>query len=193
MSSYYIAVGGPIAAGKSSLVSRLSQDLEIPFLDEFDPNDPVFATMLEWLYTGVENIELLLQTYFISNNFRAQQEVKDQSYIGDRDLIEHFIFAAENLRNVPEQFNSYSVLYHYYKSYYRRPDFYIVLDVDWDNFEANHEYFRRLHTNYVSKLVTQLTNDNIDYVIIDTNSQTVEQVFEQARSLICVKFPQLNN
>ena len=63
-----ISVGGMIASGKSTLVKRLGEQLQLPVMEEFEKDDEVFNTLLKWLYEKKDNVEMLLQIYFIHNH-----------------------------------------------------------------------------------------------------------------------------
>jgi deoxyadenosine/deoxycytidine kinase len=81
-----IAVGGMIAAGKSNLVKRLGEALEMPIMSEYREDDDVFATLLEWLYEGKANTEMLLQIYFLHDAWLRQKEYNGH-FVLDRDII----------------------------------------------------------------------------------------------------------
>jgi deoxyadenosine/deoxycytidine kinase len=188
-----IAVGGMIAAGKTNLSKRLSEELEIPVMTEYDENNTVYNTLLQWLYEGVPNIEMLLQIFFLQEAWSRQKEY-GHNFIVDRDLIEHWLFAQENLKNKPEIMSMYNGLFHAYMTSITKPDLYIILDVDWkrfkervfnrqrsqevDNFESNATYFSNLLQNYVQRLRAQCVIFDIPYVVIDTNDKTEDEVFD---------------
>jgi deoxyadenosine/deoxycytidine kinase len=92
-----ISVGGMIASGKSTLVKRLGDALDLPVMEEFEKDDEVFNTLLKWLYEQKSNVEMLLQIYFIHNHWLNQQKYKN-NFIVDRDLVEHWLFAQHNLK-----------------------------------------------------------------------------------------------
>lgn len=179
-----IAVGGMIASGKSTLVNTLSERLGIKAMPEFEEDDVVFNTLLTWLYEGKENVEMLLQVYFLHTHFLRQEEY-GRNFIVDRDLIEHWLFAQENLKGMPTIMNMYNGVFHAYMNQVHKPDLYIILDVDFetvierikqrgrdseiDNLDENMEYFRRLHSSYTDKLVSQCIVYDIDYAIISAS------------------------
>jgi deoxyadenosine/deoxycytidine kinase len=68
-----ISVGGMIASGKTTLVKRLGEKLQFPVMEEFEKDDEVFNTLLKWLYEKKDNVEMLLQIYFIHNHWLNQQ------------------------------------------------------------------------------------------------------------------------
>lgn len=188
-----IAVGGMIAAGKSNLVQSLGEVLGMPVMSEFEAEDGVFDTLLKWLYEGKPNVEMLLQVYFLHNSWLRQRQYKDH-FIVDRDLIEHWLFAQENLKLHPEIMNMYNGVFHSYMNQIGKPDIYIILDVDWKHFkerifnrqrsqevstfEQNATYFASLLNNYVQRLRAQCVIFNIPYVVVNTNDLTEEEVFE---------------
>jgi deoxyadenosine/deoxycytidine kinase len=188
-----IAVGGMIAAGKSNLAQRLSTELDMPVMTEYEEKDKVLNTLLKWLYEGVPNVEMLLQVYFLQNSWLRQKEY-DNNFIVDRDIIEHWLFAQENLQANPEMMNMYNSLFYNYMNSITKPDLYIILDVDWKhfkermfnrqrsqeikNFEKNSSYFSSLLHNYVQRMRAQCVIFDIPYVVINTNDLTEEEVLD---------------
>jgi deoxyadenosine/deoxycytidine kinase len=195
-----ISVGGMIASGKSTLVKKLGEALSLPIMEEFEKDDEVFNTLLRWLYEQKDNVEMLLQIYFIHNHWLNQRKYNNH-FIVDRDLVEHWLFAHHNLRSMPTIMNMYNGVFHAYMNQIEKPDIYIILDVDWDNFERrvmergrvqeienfeqNRSYFEALLKDYTNKIAAQCAVYDIPYVIIDTNNKSEEEVFQE--SLICIK------
>ena len=187
-----ISVGGMIASGKSTLVQRLGKALDLPIMEEFERNDEVFNTLLRWLYEQKENVEMLLQIYFIHNHWLNQVKYQG-SFIVDRDLVEHWLFAQHNLKKMPTIMNMYNGVFHAYMNQVKKPDIYIILDVDWENFERrvmergreqeienfdkNKAYFKELISDYTTKVVAQCAVYDIPYVVINTNGLTEDEVF----------------
>jgi deoxyadenosine/deoxycytidine kinase len=198
-----IAVGGMIASGKSTLVKRLGEAYGLPVLEEFRAEDDVFNTLLGWLYEGKENVEMLLQVYFIHKHWLTQVEQKGKDFIVDRDLVEHWLFAQENLKHMPTIMNMYNGVFHAYMNDIKKPDVYIILDINWktfkdrvmkrgraqeiENFTKNEGYFYNLIKDYVDKLKAQCVIYNIPYFVIDTNNLTEEEVFSHVKKLIEVE------
>ncbi len=194
-----ISVGGMIASGKSTLVKNLGEALELPVMEEFEKDDEVFNTLLKWLYEKKDNVEMLLQIYFIHNHWLNQQKYEGH-FIVDRDLIEHWLFAYHNLRNMPTIMNMYNGVFHSYMNQIKHPDVYIILDVNWDqfkdrvlkrgreqeieNFELNQSYFQALISDYTQKIVSQCSVYGIPYHVIDTNNKSEEDVLKEALAVI---------
>ena len=194
-----ISVGGMIASGKSTLVKKIGNAMDLPVMDEFEKNDEVFNTLLRWLYEKKDNVEMLLQIYFIHNHWLNQEKYKN-SFIVDRDLIEHWLFAYHNLKKMPTIMNMYNGVFHSYMNQIKHPDLYIILDVDWknfesrvmlrgrsqeiENFEKNKGYFESLLSEYTHKIASQCSVYGIPYVIINTSDKTEEQVFMESMEAI---------
>lgn len=190
-----ISVGGMIASGKSTLVDRLGKALNLPIMEEFEKNDEVFNTLLRWLYEQKNDVEMLLQIYFIHNNWLSQKKYNGD-FIVDRDLVEHWLFAQHNLKKMPTIMNMYNGVFHAYMNQIVKPDLYIILDIDWinfekrvmergrqqeiDNFEKNKPYFKDLMSNYVTKVAAQCSVYDIPFVVIDTSGLTEDEVFIKA-------------
>jgi len=194
-----ISVGGMIASGKSTLVQRLGKALDLPVMEEFEKDDEVFNTLLKWLYEQKTNVEMLLQIYFIHNHWLNQQKYSN-NFIVDRDLVEHWLFAQHNLKNMPTIMNMYNGVFHAYMNQIKKPDLYIILDVDWEhfkarvmtrgreqeieNFDKNEGYFKSLLEDYVVKIKAQCSVYDIPYYVLNTSKKTEDQVFEEALAAV---------
>ena len=188
-----------IASGKSTLVKTLAEKLNLQRMDEYDKNDEVFNTLLKWLYEGKQDVEMLLQIYFLHKHWKTQQNIRGDLIV-DRHIIEHWLFAQINLAKNPEVLNMYNGLFHQYMNSIKHPDLYIILDMDWDtfkqrimirgreqeieNFGQNEDYFKFLMDDYVRKLVAQCEIYDIRYIVLDTSGRTQEDVARASEEII---------
>ena len=175
-------------------------------MDEFDAGDKVFETLLTWLYEGKPNVEMLLQIYFLHSHYLKQKEY-DGEFIVDRDIIEHWLFANENLKSMPEVSNMYNGLFAAYMNGIKKPDLYIILNISYDefkkrlmkrgrkseidNFDANEEYFKNLLDTYVSKLMAQCTIYDIPYHVINVDYRDEDDVLDHALSYVKYLLPKI--
>lgn len=206
VASNIIVVGGMIAAGKSSLVGSL------PFkpIQELDPNDELQRVLIKEMYEGdiiakqVFQLDMLLSRF---DKYKKASKNKKHFYVFDRMIFEDHIFAKLLLGNIPN-------VWEYYNSIWKdkvdeminkigKPKFYVILDVDWenfqdrifkrnrkaeiDNFESNKEYFYTLHKQYVEELTKLLNEYSIDYFVINTNEKTKLQVIEETTNKLINK------
>lgn len=178
-----VAVGGMIASGKSTLVRKLGDALDVPFMDEFAKEDPVFNTLLKWLYEGMEDVEMLLQIYFLHKHWKTQKTYDDDVII-DRHMIEHWLFAQKNIADKTIK-NFYNGVFNAYMNDIQPIDLYLILDINWntfvtrlknrgrqqeiDNFDANIAYFKTLLKDYVKLLEAQCLIHDVPYEIINAN------------------------
>jgi deoxyadenosine/deoxycytidine kinase len=190
-----IAVGGMIASGKSTLSEQLAGEYNLKLIEEFAGDNDVFKTLLDWLYSGKPNVEMLLQIYFLHNQWLKHKELGDD-YVVDRDVIEHWIFAQTNLRKHPEVLNMYNGLFHAYMNSIKLPEIYVILEVGFEefksrvmmrgrpeeieNFDKNEQYFRDLLSNYSAMLRAQCVIYSIPYIVINTDNKTIEEIKNEA-------------
>lgn len=200
-----IAIGGMIGSGKSTLTKNLAKAMSFKYMEEYEKSDEVFNTLLKWLYEGVDDVEMLLQVYFLHNHWKNQNEYDEGAdLIVDRDIIEHWIFAQENLKEKPEVNNMYNGLFHAYMNSHHKPDLYVILDIDWatfkqrvrkrgrkqeiENFDANADYFMSLIRDYVKKLKAQCDIYNIPYIVVDVNGlsekETLSKVLDEVNNVV---------
>jgi deoxyadenosine/deoxycytidine kinase len=194
-----IAIGGMIASGKSTLSQQISKAYNLALIEEFAGDNEVFTTLLDWLYSGKPNVEMLLQIYFLHNQWLKHKELAD-NYVVDRDIVEHWIFAQTNLRKHPEVLNMYNGLFHAYMNSIKLPDLYVILEVGFDdfkarvmtrgrpeeieNFDSNVEYFKGLLKNYTDMMKAQCTIYNIPFITVDTNKKSTEEVTSETQAKI---------
>ena len=192
-----IAIGGMIASGKSTLVKNLSEELNIPAMDEFADGDVVFNTLLGWLYEGVEDVEMLLQIYFLHKHWKAQKENPGEVII-DRHMIEHWLFAQTNITDKTIK-NFYNGIFNAYMNDVKKINLYVILSIDWstfverlhkrgrpqeiENFEANEDYFRKLNANYVKMLKAQCLIHDIPHVVIRADNDDKEVLADAIRAI----------
>lgn len=188
-----------IASGKSTLVHKLGKRLNLPIMDEFDKDDDVFNTLLKWLYEGYANVEMLLQVYFLHDHYLKQQEYGD-SFIVDRDIIEHWLFAQTNLVNMPTVMNMYNGVFMAYMNEITKPDLYVILDISWDtfkdrifkrgrdseidNFASNENYFKDLLDTYVDKLKAQCIIYDIPFTVINVDNTDEDELVDMVERYV---------
>lgn len=194
-----IAIGGMIGSGKSTLVKGLSKALNWQHMEEYQEKDPVFNTLLKWLYEGVDDVEMLLQVYFLHTHWKNQKNYTGDVVI-DRDVIEHWLFAQKNLKSKTEVLNMYNGLFHAYMNSHKLPDLYVILEMGWatfkdrirkrgrpqeiENFDKNASYFIDLMNDYEDKLIAQCILYDIPYVVIGVDGKSKKEVLEETLSVI---------
>lgn len=187
-----IAVGGMIASGKSTLVDEIAKEFNIEKIDEFNQEDALFDFLLEEFYKGQDGYDVLLQIYFLNKHFYEHIQLNDKDYVSDRYLIEHWLFANNNLKEKEDVLNVYNKTFEKYMQQTVAPDLYVLIDIDWeefvkrifirgrkaevDNFETNKDYFQNLLTNYTSNMICQCEKFNIPYIMLDATIDQSEKI-----------------
>ncbi|AXE60682.1 deoxyguanosine kinase [[Mycoplasma] phocae] len=208
-----IGISGMIAAGKSSLSEKLHKHYKDSYmLHEFEEDDEVFNTFLKWLYEKKPNLTIGFQSYIVENHsakfiemlkkfkYEKQDLIKKHIFL-DRFSVEHYIFAKLILKEKePRYLEAYDALFEKLISKSELPNLAIFLDINFDtfkkrifergrnseieNWDNNYDYFKKLHDNYLT-IFKEISNKfNLNYIIIDTNNLTEDQVLEKAIAII---------
>lgn len=126
---YFLAVAGNIGVGKTELTMRLSE--ELGWAAYFEPViqnpylDPFYDNMPRWSFH--------LQIYFLSERFKAQQEIGEKAlpFIQDRTIYEDAEIFARTLHDQGSMtrvdYENYTSLFHILVSFLRKPDLILYL------------------------------------------------------------------
>ena len=129
MSGYFLAVAGNIGVGKTELTLRLSE--ELGWAAYFEPViqnpylDPFYENMPRWSFH--------LQIYFLSERFKAQQEIgqSQNPFIQDRTIYEDAEIFARTLHEqgsmTKVDYENYTALFEVLVSFLRKPDLILYL------------------------------------------------------------------
>ncbi len=206
--SNVIAIGGMIAAGKTTLVEELSKKLNAKVLLELDDNDEIQKALLKGLYERNNIAASVFQLYFFLRRFDNYQVITNEENITivDRTIFEDRLFAHQNMANDPIVFSFYDKMWSDKVSELVYsvgvPKLYVILKIDWDlfierlfkrnrkveidNFKLNELYFRSLNDVYVDFLEKTCKVYGINYVILDASIETQKKI-----SIILEKLKQL--
>src|SRR5262249_24050980 len=126
---YFLAVAGNIGVGKTELTLRLSE--ELGWAAYFEPViqnpylDPFYENMPRWSFH--------LQIYFLSERFKAQQQIGQSAipFIQDRTIYEDAEIFARTLHEQGSMtgvdYQNYTALFHILASFLRKPDLILYL------------------------------------------------------------------
>ncbi|NBB73936.1 MAG: deoxynucleoside kinase [Bacteroidetes bacterium] len=125
----YVAIGGNIGAGKSSLTRVLSEyfDWEA-FYEQVDDNP-----YLTDFYNDMRRWSFNLQVYFLSSRFKHQQYIEDvdHSVVQDRSIYEDAEIFARNLHEMglmsKRDYANYTELFAIMTSYLKPPSLLVYL------------------------------------------------------------------
>ena len=126
----YIAVDGPIGAGKATLVKMLAEDLGGETLFETSDKNP----FLHDFYKNPKEHAFKAQMYFLLNRFQQQSQLKQRDMFGPETIVcgytfaKDWIFAQLNLSE--EEFNLYSTVFKTLRPKLPTPNLVIYLKAD---------------------------------------------------------------
>ncbi|EFF41809.1 deoxynucleoside kinase [Mycoplasmopsis alligatoris] len=216
-----ISISGMIGSGKSTLSSKLHNHFQNSIIvEEFQKDDLIFNTFLDWCYQQKPNIDISFQAYIVealSQNFYDHLKIyknldknSNRYMFLDRFTLEHYVFAKVTLlKKEPKYFEAFEALFENILDVKTNPDFAIYLDVDFltakqrifkrqrasevDNWDANEAYFKQLSDMYKQEFIKLALKYSIPFAIIDANSLNEEQILELAINKIALyKQKQIN-
>ena len=193
-----IAIGGMIGAGKSTLTRALGETLNADVIYELNENDDLQNILLKRLYEGDETAAIAFQVYFFCSRFDNYRNGVQNSNLSifDRTIFEDRLFAHQNMTADPIMFGFYDSMWHEKTKELIYsvgvPKLYIILDLKWEefkdrifrrerkseieNFSSNEAYFKSLHSVYVHYLEKTCQVYGINYMILDSQLPTEQQV-----------------
>jgi len=175
----YIAIEGNIGAGKTTLATRMSEELNARLIMErFEDN-----SFLPKFYEKPDIYAFPLEMSFLADRYQqlkdklAMQELFSTFTISDYFIDKSLIFARNNLK--ADEFNLYSRLFQIISAFLPRPDLLIYLYLDIPQLQENikkrgREYERLIRPDYLEKIQTGYLNHfrsltGMRILILDTN------------------------
>ncbi len=204
-----IAIGGMIAAGKTTLSNELSNVLNAKVFYELDNENTTQLILLNDLYERKPDAGTVFQIYQVLKRIKQYEQAvnEDQIIILDRIFFEDRLFAHENmLDNL--------INYCHYDRFWEAkaqetidrvglPQLYIILKLDWDtfkdrifkrgrkseidNFSLNEKYFRKLNSLYSSYLEKTCIRYGIHYIVLDATMKTEDKIEAILKELESIK------
>ncbi|GAK43382.1 deoxynucleoside kinase [Paenibacillus urinalis] len=126
----FIAVEGPIGAGKTTLSTMLSQELNIPLLKEIVEENPFLGKF----YDNIEEWSFQLEMFFLCNRYKQLEDTTTkyiqhgQQVISDYHIYKNLIFAQRTLSGV--KWEKYRQIYHILTGDLPKPDLIIYIRAD---------------------------------------------------------------
>ncbi|MCR8612877.1 MAG: deoxynucleoside kinase [Mycoplasma sp.] len=198
-----IIIGGPIAAGKSTVAGLL----KYKNIQELNDNDELQKLLLESSISGNKMGRILFQLDLMIEKHKVyEKHARDNKEIivFDRSIIEDSLFAKMTLEEYPNFYKYYVQIFNenirQMKEEIGFPFIYFLLDITWDtfknrifkrnreeeikNWELNENYYKNLLEIYVPTIEKLLLKHNIRYVKIDANEKNALEIKEEVEGVL---------
>lgn len=153
----FIAIEGPIGAGKTTLANLLNEYFGYIPLREIVEENP----FLSKFYTDIKEYALQTEAFFLFNRVKQLEEVqknvlsKSQGVVSDYHIIKNLIFAGITLDN--NQFHRYKQVYNIFVNDLPQPDIVIYLNSNVDTLmkriaTRDRSFERQMDRNYIENL-----------------------------------------
>lgn len=189
----FIAVEGPIGAGKTTLASMLSTELHIPIIKEIVEENPFLGKF----YQNIDEWSFQLEMFFLCNRYKQLEDTglqyigKAQPVISDYHIYKNLIFAERTLKGV--KLEKYRQIYHLLTDDMPKPDIIIYIRANLDTllgrirkrarpFEQDMDpaYLEQLITDY-DKGIQFLAEQSPSLRILTINGNEIDFVDNQAQ------------
>lgn len=205
----FIAIEGPIGAGKTTLANLLSEHFGYTLLREIVEENP----FLSKFYTDIKEYALQTEAFFLFNRVKQLEDVeksylsKNMGVVSDYHIVKNLIFAGITLDN--NQFHRYKQVYNIFVNDLPQPDIVIYLNSNTDtlmkriatrdrsferqmdrayidNLRKEYKYYFNplsIKHNFTGKapLIIELDNSNLDFL---NNSQDREFIIKKVEKAI---------
>lgn len=128
----FIAVEGPIGAGKTTLASMLAEDLHLPIIKEIVDENPFLAKF----YESMDDWSFQLEMFFLCNRYKQLEDTvnqyidKGKSVISDYHIYKNLIFGERTLKGTKRE--KYRQIYHVLTDDLPKPDIILYIKADLD-------------------------------------------------------------
>ncbi|MFC3747797.1 deoxynucleoside kinase [Paenibacillus sp. GCM10012306] len=132
----FIAVEGPIGAGKTTLSSMLAETLHLPIIKEIVEENP----FLDKFYQNMDDWSFQLEMFFLCNRYKQLEDTitqyieKGKPVISDYHIYKNLIFSERTLKGTKR--DKYRQIYHVLTDDLPKPDIILYIRADLDTLLA---------------------------------------------------------
>jgi deoxyguanosine kinase len=187
-SAPFIAVEGPIGAGKTTLATMLSQELNLPLVKEIVEENPFLASF----YQDIDEWSFQLEMFFLCNRFKQLEDTgahyiqQNTPVISDYHIYKNMIFADRTLKGTKR--DKYRQIYHLLTDDLPKPNLVLYIEAELDtlmqrinkrgrSFEQDMDpaYMEQLIADYKTGM-SYLSNSPNPPIIIKVNAEQLDFV-----------------
>lgn len=128
----FIAVEGPIGAGKTTLATMLSQEFNLPLVKEIVEENPFLASF----YQNIDEWSFQLEMFFLCNRVKQLEDTglqyiaQQKPVISDYHIYKNMIFASRTLKGPKRE--KYQQIYHLLTDDLPKPNVVIYIEAELD-------------------------------------------------------------
>lgn len=128
----FIAVEGPIGAGKTTLATMLAEELQLPVIKEIVDENP----FLDKFYQNMDDWSFQLEMFFLCNRYKQLEDTvsryidKGKAVISDYHIYKNLIFSERTLKGTKRE--KYREIYHVLTDDLPKPDIILYIRADLD-------------------------------------------------------------
>jgi deoxyguanosine kinase len=178
----FIAVEGPIGAGKTTLASMLSEELNIPIIKEIVEANP----FLDKFYDNIDEWSFQTEMFFLCNRYKQLEDTRsqyidlDKPVIADYHIYKNLIFSERTLTGVKR--DKYRQIYQLLTDDLPKPNIILYIKADLDTllqrikkrgrlFEQSMDtaYLQQLMEDYDAAMTFLDKDDSTTVITIDGN------------------------
>jgi deoxyguanosine kinase len=198
----YIVIEGNIGAGKTSLATRISAELNASLiLEQFEEN-----SFLPKFYEDPARYAFPLELSFLADRYQQlknhfnKPDLFTSFTIADYFIFKSLIFASRNLEQL--EFGLYGKLFNIVSSVVPKPDLLVYLYLNLDNLKKNIEkrgraYEQNIQFDYLEKIQTGYLDflrqqSDLRILLIDTNNLDFvqkEKDYQWVKEMILKEYP----
>lgn len=154
----FIAVEGPIGAGKTTLATMLAGELGFPVIKEIVEENP----FLDKFYQNMDDWSFQLEMFFLCNRYKQLEDTvseyidKGNPVISDYHIYKNLIFSERTLKGIKR--DKYREIYHVLTDDLPKPDIILYIRADLDTLLARiakrgREFEEEIAPAYLQQLI----------------------------------------
>ncbi|ASS67152.1 MULTISPECIES: deoxynucleoside kinase [unclassified Paenibacillus] len=189
----YIAVEGPIGAGKTTLATMLAEEWQLPLVKEIVEENP----FLDKFYQDMDDWSFQLEMFFLCNRYKQLEDTviprlnEGLPVIADYHIYKNLIFSERTLKGIKR--DKYRHIYHVLTDDLPKPDVILYIRADLDVLlariakrgrsfeeEMSSDYLQQLILDYDTAMAS-LAEREPDTAIIPIDGNTVDFVADRGQ------------
>ncbi|MBO8155607.1 MAG: deoxynucleoside kinase [Bacillaceae bacterium] len=187
----FIAIEGPIGAGKTSLAEKIASHFQFHLLKEIVEENPFLARF----YEDIEEWSFQTEMFFLCNRYKQLEDIKHQHLehhhpvVSDYHIFKNIIFAKRTLKD--HHYKKYEQIYRILTEDMPEPNILIYLDASLDTLLKriqirNRDVEQHLDPDYLDQLsedyrvfMEHFEKEHPDIPVIRLNGDELDFVHQQ--------------